>query len=219
MHDASRDTAYTVEIDGKEVRYTASSAPESEEPFPDALKLWPDYRPLGTASVEGIKMIPGANPNRGKSYESKSAKISAVVNASGSESDWRGFGCLFFLLIVAAAIYGGYQWLDSIGWISHREDTVISVQSDWLVCESKECWSFPLDGFSAPLLKKEIGYAMSSVSCDDGPKHKMKATFYGRKVQTEYKVVTWRCTRGLISFTCYQTGGAQVYENIGAADK
>jgi hypothetical protein len=139
-----------------------------------------------------------------------------------------GWGCLLLLGIIGYAIYGGYGgygWLDSIGWISHREETVISARSDWLVGESKECWSATINSDGATLLKREIGYAMSSVSCDDGQEHKMTVTFYGRKVQSEYKVITWRCTRNEVSFlnddsfTCYQTGGAQVYGNTGAAAK
>jgi hypothetical protein len=111
-----------------------------------------------------------------------------------------------FLILLC---FGGYEWLDSIGWIPHQEDTVISARSDWLVGESKECWSAPLDSDIAALSGKEVGYAMSSVSCDDGPEHKMKVTFYGLQVQTEYKVVSWRCTRNEDSFTCKQTGLAQ----------
>jgi hypothetical protein len=118
-----------------------------------------------------------------------------------------GWGCLILLCIIGFAIYGGYEWLDSIGWLQHREITTISARSDWLVGESKECWSAPLNSDAGALLKKEIGYAISDVNCDDGPEHNMKVTFYGRKVQTEYKVVNWRCTRNEISFTCYQTGG------------
>jgi hypothetical protein len=130
-----------------------------------------------------------------------------------------GWGCLIILCILGYAIYGGYEWLDSIGWISHREDTTISARSDWLVGESKECWSATLNNDGAAQLAKEIGYTMSYVSCDDGPEHKMKVTFYGRTVQPEYKVVSWRCTREQTSFisdntfTCYQTGGAQVYSS------
>lgn len=126
-----------------------------------------------------------------------------------------GWGYLVLLCIVGYAIYGGYEWPDSIGWISHREDTAITVGSDWLVGESKECWSATLNSEGAALLSKEVGYAMSSVSCDDGLEHKMKVTFYGRKVQPEYKVVSWRCARNETSFlndnafTCYQTGGQQ----------
>lgn len=92
---------------------------------------------------------------------------------------------------------------------------MISARSDWLVGESKECWSATVNSDGAALLKKEVGYAMFSVSCDDGPEHKMTVTFYGRKVQTEYGAVGWRCTRkeGSFmsdnSFTCYQTGGQQ----------
>jgi hypothetical protein len=215
MHDASRDTSYTVDIDGQAVRYTASSAPEAEEPFPNAFQQWPDYRLLGTARVEGIKMIPGPNPNRGKTIESKhnAFTLGGIVNKSNTDSTGTGCGCLFILMIVAAAIYGGYQWLDSVGWTSHREETVISARSDWLVGESKECWSATLNSEGAALLNKEIGFAMSSVSCDDGQKHNMKVTFFGRRVQTEYKVVNWRCKREQTSllndnsFTCYQMSG------------
>ncbi len=64
-----------------------------------------------------------------------------------------------------------------------------------------------LNAAGAAQLGKPVGYAMSGVTCDDGPEHKMKVTFYGRQVQTEYNAVSWRCTKGMISFTCYQTGG------------
>jgi len=124
-----------------------------------------------------------------------------------------GCGCIFFLMIIGAAVFAGYEGLDSIGWISHREETTITARGDWLVDESKECWSSPVNNEEARLLKKGVGYAMYSISCDDGPEHEMKVTFYGRKVQSEYKVVNWRCTRSEVSFfndnsfTCYQTGG------------
>jgi hypothetical protein len=126
---------------------------------------------------------------------------------SNDNDTMAGLGCLFLLCLVGYGIYGGYESLDSSGWIPHREDTVISARIDWLVGESKECWSTTLNSDGATQLAKEVGYAMSSVSCDNGPEHNMKVTFYGRKVQTEYKVVEWRCVRNEGSFTCYQTGG------------
>lgn len=132
---------------------------------------------------------------------------------SDAKETGTGCGCIFILMIVGTAIFAGYEGLDSIGWISHREETVITARSDWLVGESKECWSTPLNSEGAALLKMDLGYTMSSVSCDDGQEHKMSVTFYGRKAQTQYKVVTWRCTRSEVSFlndnsfTCYQTGG------------
>lgn len=132
------------------------------------------------------------------------------------------------LYLVGFGIYQGYVCLDSLGWISHREETVITAQSDWLAGESKDCWSAPNDYYTA-LAKKYggvsidksgkviddsmAGYVMSTVTCDHGPEHKMKVTFYGRKIQDDYKVVTWRCMKGEDSifgngmFTCYQTGG------------
>jgi hypothetical protein len=134
-------------------------------------------------------------------------------NDSDLKETATGWGCLILLFFVGYAIYGGYEWLDTMGWISHREDTVITAGSSWLVGESKECWSAPLNAEGAAQSGKPIGYAMSSVTCDDGPDHSMKVTFYGRKVQAEYKAVSWRCTRNEVSFlndnsfTCYQTGG------------
>jgi hypothetical protein len=128
-------------------------------------------------------------------------------------------------LVAGTVLYGIYTFADYKGYIQHTCETTISVQSDWLVGESKECWSATLNSDRSALLGKEVGYAMSSVFCDDGPEHKMKIAFYGRKVQTEYKVVSWRCTRNEVSFlngnsfTCYQTGGKQVVGNTGAVDK
>lgn len=125
----------------------------------------------------------------------------------------KGWGCLILLCIVGYAIYGGYEWLDSIGWISHREETVISARSDWLPGESKECLSYTRKREWATFQDKDVGYAMPWVKCDDGPDHHMKVTFYGRKVQPEYQTIGWRCSRNEVSFlndnsfTCYQTGG------------
>jgi hypothetical protein len=122
-----------------------------------------------------------------------------------------GGGCLIFLFVIGLAIYFGYQWLDSIGWISHQEDTIITARSDWLVGESKECWSSPVVGDVATHLRQAEGYAMSYVACDDGPEHKMSVKFYGRKLQG-VRIVTWRCMREETSFlndntfTCYETG-------------
>ena len=113
-------------------------------------------------------------------------------------------GFLFGLCYIAFGVYG---WVDSAGYISHREETVISARSDWLVGESKECTTSTLNSDSAALLNKSIGFAMASVACDGGIDHKMEVTFYGRKVQPEYNTVTWRCIRNETSFTCYQTGG------------
>lgn len=143
-----------------------------------------------------------------KALDEKSGKQESMSDA---KETGRALGSIVRLCIVIVfvgyAIYGGYEWLDSIGWISHQEETVISARSDWLVGESKECSSATLNSDGAAPTGKEVGYAMSSVSCDDGPEHKMEVTFYGQKVQADYKLVSWRCTRNVLSFTCYQTGG------------
>jgi hypothetical protein len=123
-----------------------------------------------------------------------------------------GCGCWIFILIIGVVIYVGYGFLDSVGWISHQEETVISARSDWLPGESKECLSYTRKREWATFQDKEVGYAMPWVKCDDGPDHHMKVTFYGRKVQPEYQTISWRCSRNEVSFlndnsfTCYQTG-------------
>jgi hypothetical protein len=207
-HDECLDEFRSVEMYGQEVPFTATSSPEAGEPFPDAFRLWPDYKPLGVASIETIKVIPGRKPN------DREVDAKGKIPGWGWTDAWENnkktiktLGYLTILCIVGYAIYGGYGWLDSIGWISHQEETVITARSDWLVGESKECWSATLGSDGAALAGKKVGYAMPAVSCDDGPEHKMTITFYGRVEQPDHNLVKWRCTKGMISFTCYQTGG------------
>ncbi len=80
-----------------------------------------------------------------------------------------------------------------VGRISHREDTLITVNADWLVGESKECWSIALDYSSAEMLNKETEYAMYSVNCGDGAQHSIKVKFYGRQIQVQNRLIRWRC--------------------------
>ena len=133
---------------------------------------------------------------------------------SGKEStgDSGVWGCLTTLCILALLIWGGYEWLDSLGRISHREETLITVNADWLVGESKECWSITLDSRSASLLNREIGYAMYAVNCGDGPQHSIKVNFYGSEIQGANLLIKWHCEREQPSFlnddtfTCHETG-------------
>lgn len=128
------------------------------------------------------------------------------------KNDGGTLGCLFTIIFFGAIIYWAYSGLDSAGWISHTEETVITAQDNWLVGENKACVSIPLDSESARLTNKDFGYAFSKIECDDGPTHDMKVTFYGRENQPEYKGIMWRCTREEVSFSnentfkCVQTG-------------
>ena len=110
----------------------------------------------------------------------------------------------FFGLVIGGIIFALNGGLDSIGWVSHEENSTITAQANWLVGESKPCKSKPMDA--------NIGYAMGYLECDDGPAHSVKITFYGRKDQPEYKEVFWVCTRNSFlndaAFTCKQTGGS-----------
>ena len=143
---------------------------------------------------------------RGSEEKAGGTKEAAREPVSDTKERARGWSRLILLIFAGYALYGGDEWLDSIGWISHQENTSISARSDWLVGESKECRSATLDGDGAALTGKKVGYAMSAVSCDDGPEHKMEVTFYGRIEQLDHKLVKWRCTKGYLGFTCWQTG-------------
>ena len=138
-------------------------------------------------------------------------KLTAIME--GISVVWKTARFCGHAFVLIALGYGLYGWMDENGWISHNEETVISARSDWLVGESKECLSYARKRDWATFQDKEVGYAMSWVNCDDGPEHKMRVTFYGREVQTEYEVVSWRCVRNEVSFfnnnsfTCYQAGG------------
>jgi len=174
-----------------------------------------DYDPeaIWAAQEELAKRQEAGPTSRREKMLKRALMQEESVDESSDAASWSGLGYIFVLSIIGAAIFAGYKGLDSLGWISHREETVISAGSDWLVGESKDCWSVPLGDDGAALFKDKVGYAMSEVNCDDGPTHKMKVTFYGRIIQPEYKAVSWRCTRSEVSilndnsFTCYETGG------------
>jgi hypothetical protein len=117
-----------------------------------------------------------------------------------------GIGCLVLIVIVVALAIEGYSSLDSRGWVPHSEDSVITAQESWLVGESKDCFSVPLDWSTASAEHKESGYALSSISCDNGPAHQIEIKFYGLQNQPNVGGVWWRCTRDQTGFTCKQTG-------------
>jgi hypothetical protein len=120
-----------------------------------------------------------------------------------------GYGCLVLLGIIAGICYWAYTGIDSVGWMQHSEEAIITAQGNWFVGESKDCISYPLGAKTAQEMGKPKGYALSKISCDDGPEHSVQVTFFGRTEQPEYTWVTWRCTRREGSFTCKQAGGSQ----------
>jgi hypothetical protein len=127
-------------------------------------------------------------------------------NTSKKTSDTAaGYGCLFLLGIVGAIGYWAYTGIDSAGWMQHRQDSVITAESNWFVGESKDCTSYPLDEKTAHGMEKPTGYAISKISCDGGPEHSVKITFLGRTEQPDHSWVRWRCTRNQDSFTCKET--------------
>ncbi len=113
---------------------------------------------------------------------------------------------IFFL---CATPFGIYSAMDENSQVPHSVETSISAQENWLVGESKECTSPVLDTKTAHYINQEPGYVASFVSCDNGPQHAIKVTFYGQLNQPEHKLITWRCTRESEGFTCKQKGGVE----------
>ena len=46
---------------------------------------------------------------------------------------------------------------DDLGWVSHTRDTVITAEPNWLVGESKTCYSTPVDPTTAKAISVELG--------------------------------------------------------------
>ncbi len=117
------------------------------------------------------------------------------------------FVCLILVGAAIALLANLYHWVDSTGWIPHHEDTTISAESSWMVGESKECVSYPLNAKTAAAIGKDAGYAAARIVCDSGPSRDVRVKFHGRVKQPEYDVVTWRCKREQDGFTCYELSG------------
>jgi hypothetical protein len=110
---------------------------------------------------------------------------------------------IFLVIILAAAAYSA---ADESGYISHSVETSISAQENWLIGEAKECTSPVLNAKTAHYIGQEDGYVAVFVTCDNGPQHAIKVTFYGQLNQPDHKLITWRCTRESEGFTCKQKG-------------
>lgn len=110
------------------------------------------------------------------------------------------------VLLAAGVSTKSYNEADSMGWISHTENSVITAQANWFVGESKMCYSYPLPR-SLPEPPLKAGNAIYQINCDNGPEHQMKIKFYGRVEQPEYSAVQWRCSRSESGFTCFELSG------------
>ena len=154
-----------------------------------ALEETTDGKPGGAAS--------------GKSVQSTSSIGRGLTTlGEGLSVVWKIAKFCGYALVFIFLAYGLYSWMDESGWISHREETVISARSDWLAGESKECLSYTRKREWATFQDKDVGYAMPWVKCDDGPDHQMKVTFYGRKLQPEYETISWRSEERRVGKEC-----------------
>lgn len=121
-------------------------------------------------------------------------------------SNAEGCGCLIAVAAVIALGIGGYNWMDEAGYISHTVETTITAEPGWLVGESKTCVTNPLSAEDARFYKTKRGDVTHTVSCDNGPYHQIKVTFWGRTERTDERAkdngITWKCTKNSDSFTC-----------------
>jgi hypothetical protein len=122
-------------------------------------------------------------------------------------------GCFASIVIVGFFLFQAYEGLDNSGWIPHDVETRITVGNNWLVGETRECYSLPFPkGYG--VVHGRYGYAVAEIFCDAGPphdpSHNMKVKFWGRIYQPEHSQhrALWRCTRTSDSFECKQTGAA-----------
>ena len=90
-----------------------------------------------------------------------------------------------------------FDSIDSHGWIAHNRTTTITVESTWMIGETRRCAS---PGNSA----------FVGVQCDDGPERTFEVTFYGRERQPEYLSVHWNCKRNADRFTCRELSGTPI---------
>lgn len=223
---------WCLNVDGKRYLYTASSEPGAEEPFEGAFKRFPDYRvvcvtfwsaiqeiaeadipaireqtialrsELVTSQVESAKL----EESRG---EESAAESLEKVKADSTTDQIVGLGCLGIIAVFVLMLYYTFsdnprapQEIDSSGYISHKVQSIITAQSNWMVGESKDCTSYPP---AAELYGKQAGYAFSYLKCDDGPIHNIPITFWGAEYQLGKKYAEWNCTRTSDSFVCKQT--------------
>ena len=105
--------------------------------------------------------------------------------------------------------------IDASGLISHKVEATITAQAGWMVGESKDCLSIPMDARVAQAVSQKPGYAFYYVKCDDGPQRKIQVTFWGKENQPENRVAYWICKRTDNSFECRQTGADSVTDRLG----
>jgi hypothetical protein len=113
---------------------------------------------------------------------------------------------IFSWCVAGLLLYGIYLAADESGYISHSVESTVTARQDWLVGETKECFSPVLDWNTALRIGKKTGNSTTSFHCDDGPEHIINVTFFGNPLQPEHKVALWRCKRETDGFTCHQTG-------------
>jgi hypothetical protein len=144
----------------------------------------------------------------------------------------RIIGRLIMLVIIGYAVYGGYGWLNSVGWIEHSHDTPIWIKGEWLVGEYRVCEMVRLPqqelpatahllcgqgenttlddlnpwtpGFVGSLSDHEFyGLMGGQWSAVEEHFHVIPVNYWGRIDRSDRKdVFFWRCQRNSDSLTC-----------------
>jgi hypothetical protein len=129
-----------------------------------------------------------------------------------ADSQAQGLGCLAVVAVIGLLIYYTFvdnpkapQEIDATGYISHKVESTITADSNWMVGESRTCISKPLDSTSARVLQKPVDYALWGLNCGGGDFRKITIKFWGSAVQSGKKAAYWNCVRTSDSFTCKQT--------------
>jgi len=120
-------------------------------------------------------------------------------------NDDGGTGCVVVLIVLLVLAAGGYEGLDGSGFVPHTRESSISAGPNWLVGESKTCMSTPVSAEDARWSKAKRGDVTILVSCDNGPYHNIKVTFWGKTKRMDRRAqngVSWKCTKNSDSFIC-----------------
>lgn len=142
-----------------------------------------------------IPPSPGPNPSLKEHWESF---------VEGVKFLGKVLRVLFTLAFVGFMAFGGYAWVDELGWISHTKDTDILLDQNWIIGEYRQCLAAPDDSGAILHLicTNEFGSKPTY--------HTLPVHFWGRIKRRDIRVKIrssgswdWRCQRKNESVACW----------------
>jgi hypothetical protein len=125
--------------------------------------------------------------------------------AARMEQSLKAIGWLAAIIVALAAVAGGYQWMDDVGWVSHTLSIETYMAPDWLRGESRVCTAIQS-------LNNDRVFQMSAMFCPGEIRsvqgHNISVRFWGRISRPEIletgkeRNSLWRCTRNEEDITC-----------------